>query len=109
MALRQPKRLREPQPKPMTRTDGDHTISILSLTPQHGAVGQVVVTARVRYQWQDGRTEDTTHEVIGSDVGSGPVVAIATAQVFVTDPGRYGKFAEDPREWMRRFVLDERK
>lgn len=91
----------------MSRRNGDTTISLVRVTSTTSPAGEISVVALVRYEWPDGRSEDTTQSCVGSTYG-GPVLATATAEMTVTEPSQYGPFVDDPVEWMRRFVLDER-
>jgi hypothetical protein len=98
------------QTKPMAAQisdDGD-TVTINRITRSNGVAGQVSVTARVTYAYSNGQTERTSYTLVGNLHG-GPVVAIVLGgqQVFVANPERFGSFAADPSEYVRRYVLSE--
>lgn len=92
----------------MSRFDGDTRVTITApITKRRGVAGSFSVTAKVHHEYSDGSDEHNDWTVTGSEYG-GPVVAhTAAGQVFVTDPERFGSIAADPREWLRRFVLNE--
>lgn len=60
--------------------------------------GQTQFNAKVRYPDEDAEV----HGFVGMLNGYGPVVAISPngTQMFVVDPGRFGKFG---KEWIQRF------
>lgn len=68
------------------------------ITKRQGIAGQV--------QYDVAMNEERTLSFVGSVYG-GPVVMIGEsgAQVFVTDPGRFGEFG---REWVERFIAEGR-
>ena len=92
----------------MTATMSDGTQVRVSRIVKHaGIAGQVSVTCHIDYTFDDGTTDDGDWECVGSVYG-GPVVSVMRhREVFVRDPERFGSFAADPAEWMRRFALDE--
>lgn len=65
-----------------------------------GIAGQVSVSADVTYPG-----ETTRRAVFTGSTYGGPVVAQFgdLPQQFVTDPERFGSFADDPTAWVRRF------
>ena len=93
----------------MTTITGDGTrVTVSNIKRHNGIAGQVSVTATVSYVFDDGSTDSGRWECVGSVYGP-PVVTIVNGhEVFVREPERFGSFASDPREWMRRFVLNER-
>lgn len=67
------------------------------ITLHKGIAGQLCVTATVDH--------GDTVSFYGSVYG-GPVVMVTPSglESFVTDPGRFGAFADDPKEWAHKFV-----
>ena len=78
--------------------------TLSNITTARGIAGQISITATVTYPGED------SHPVtfVGSSFGGPVVMVTATSdgrecQTFVTDPGRFGRFEDDRREWLRRF------
>lgn len=72
--------------------------TIHSIKRTRGIAGQIQYTATVQYEGE----EPSIVSFVGSQFG-GPVVMIqpSGAQVFVTNPGRFGHFGEG---WVRNFL-----
>jgi hypothetical protein len=93
----------------MTRMQSDGThVRVSNIRKHAGIAGQVSVTCHIDYTFDDGSTSDGDWECIGSVYGGPVVTRMRHREVFVREPERFGSFAADPREWMRRFTLDER-
>jgi len=77
---------------------------VLSDVRRHsGVAGQFSVTATVRYPDLD---DSYPIEFIGSVYGGPVVMKTDAAEVFVSDPGRFGEFGSDGPGWVRRFFAD---
>lgn len=76
------------------------TANVLKIMQTSGIAGQVAYTATVQYEGE----EPSSVTFIGQKNSYGPVVMVTTGgQVFVTEPGRFGKFCA---EWVRRFFTE---
>lgn len=74
---------------------------VLSTTRRAGIAGQLSITANVEYEGDGDGPQPV--QFVGSIYG-GPVVMVTPLwQTFVTEPGRFGQFGDDPHEWVRRF------
>lgn len=74
------------------------TANVLKVLKATGVAGQVSYTATVEYEGE----EPSSVTFVGSVYGGPVVMVTAQAQVYVTEPERFGKFSA---EWVRRFFL----
>jgi len=74
------------------------TVNVLKIMQATGVAGQVSYTATVQYEGE----EPSSVTFVGQKNSYGPVVMVTRpgVQVFVTEPGRFGKFNV---EWVRKF------
>lgn len=75
--------------------------AILSIRRVAGIAGQVEYVATVEYEGEG----PSTVAFIGSVYGGPVVMRTASAEVFVTDPSRFGEFGES---WVRKFFGEEK-
>lgn len=74
---------------------------ISNIHKHNGAMGQVSVTANVTLDGTD------RLEFVGFTYGVTVVCIFPSGtQVFVTDPGRHGRFGDDPVAWVRRYFAE---
>ena len=75
------------------------TTTIHSIKRSNGVAGQLQYTAAVQYDDEEPRTVS----FIGSQFGGPVVMRTDRAEVFVSNPGRFGPFSE---QWVRTFCTD---
>lgn len=91
----------------MSDTRGGTTVTIDKLSRRNGVAGQIVVTVKCHWTFDDATTEHDVFQLSGSAFG-GPVVYVhGNVQAFVANHERFGRFESDPIEWARRFTLNE--
>lgn len=83
--------------------DGDVLITVSNRRVRAGVAGQRSVLIDVLYEGPDW-TDTATHELVHSVYG-GPVIAVMTngAQIFVTDPSRYGDTSKLDADWIKNY------
>lgn len=80
-------------------THPDLRPEVIKISRRNGVAGQLSYTARVRYPG-----EDPGNVTFVGSVYDGPVVMVSDGfpdGLFVSDPGRFGKFSP---QWVRRFL-----